>query len=367
MIVAEGEAAPGPAQDTDAGLAVWKSGDEVHIPDFKVDASGMVSLQLAGLDTRPKERLWAVRPGLVEDEDFKFVSEKTWQALKEWYGPYDGPSLARFCVPPDRIEMMPHVYTLYVVDPKLNSDPAAADTHLPPARITLPTAAPTSMLRLFAGKLYPATDKMTGGRRLWAIDTSLASANNDQATLAAMRQRHVTPAFVSALAGKQLEIATDDTLASHGIEHGDAFVLEYSTASGAWTCQATPAGNAPDIGVSMPPVPQAPPPLFSKPAFFGGSGSSNGSAEASSSKLEVPGLNGIATRSQTRRETKKAKGLVGLQNLGNTCFMNSAVQCLSNTVELNDYFLCKLSQRKTANARSVTDACSWSLQGRAEP
>jgi len=32
-------------------------------------------------------------------------------------------------------------------------------------------------------------------------------------------------------------------------------------------------------------------------------------------------------------------GRCGLSNLGNTCFMNSALQCLSNTTELTKYFL----------------------------
>ncbi|XP_004585221.2 ubiquitin carboxyl-terminal hydrolase 2 isoform X2 [Ochotona princeps] len=74
------------------------------------------------------------------------------------------------------------------------------------------------------------------------------------------------------------------------------------------------------------------------------------------SKVQGPGSSRSSSPGRDTMNSKSAQGLAGLRNLGNTCFMNSILQCLSNTRELRDYCLQRLYLRDLSHSSNAHGA-----------
>lgn len=273
---------------------------------------------IPGHESEPQKQLfWRLRDGLQEDEDFIYVGSMGWEALVKAYNyPADSPQLPRLCLAGERIEIALQTYRLHVVstEPSIPVPPAA-----PPAPITItaPSTTTYSELKTFVRALF--ADKISVGAplRLWTLDTQESPSSLE-----------IDAKDMPKLSAKMMS-GNDKTLADGGFADGDDIVLEVSSSSSAgavdWPLTADANGNATEKLQ----------PLFGKPAFY------SGNSAAGSSTSSLAAFNKPQTRSQSR--TRSGHGLVGLNNLGNTCFMASATQCLSNTSVLADYFLCELS------------------------
>uniref|UniRef100_A0A4W4HKW0 Ubiquitin carboxyl-terminal hydrolase n=1 Tax=Electrophorus electricus TaxID=8005 RepID=A0A4W4HKW0_ELEEL len=130
----------------------------------------------------------------------------------------------------------------------------------------------------------------------------------------------------------------DSTVQDAGLFQGQVLVIERKNEDGTWPRQTSHPKSSTATSRTFTTSPK----LSSNSSATISSTVTNGDNSSNSSyMLNNSTSTGYSSYSSSYgyRESASQPGLCGLSNLGNTCFMNSALQCLSNSTPLTEYFL----------------------------
>uniref|UniRef100_A0A4W6F5B2 Ubiquitin carboxyl-terminal hydrolase n=1 Tax=Lates calcarifer TaxID=8187 RepID=A0A4W6F5B2_LATCA len=127
----------------------------------------------------------------------------------------------------------------------------------------------------------------------------------------------------------------DSTVQDAGLFQGQVLVIERKNEDGTWPRQASHPKSSTTPSRNFTTSPK----LSSNSSASISSTVTNGDSSCSPGYTLNNSTSSGNSSSYNYRESQSQPGLCGLSNLGNTCFMNSALQCLSNASPLTEYFL----------------------------
>lgn len=330
------------------GGKIEKSATEGEIGPIDNSDLAMVVEESTRLLDEAGEPYVPLRPGLAMGDDYEILPQEAWDLIVSWYGiAKDSPVITRYAhdwSEPDAIpnvtwELSPPIFSFLKV-PSEHTAQTQRERDLPPQR-------------LLASKKKNFTEWLKEGKRLLNIDVNTkvrvwrvlgglkSSTNSGVLTPAASRSASPAPGaeiiasagdrmlldvntFVHLQVGEQRELLNvpdhtanskyngKSTLGTVGLGRDDVIVLEEQKAGKEeWPSESSKLS----LGKG----------LKTAPKNLASSGRSS----------PAPGM---MTRGRQKRDTRP-RGITGLSNLGNTCYMNSALQCIRSVEELTLYFL----------------------------
>lgn len=291
-----------------------------------------------------------LRPGLQMDEDYRVFPQEAWDLIISWYGlAKDSPVITRYAhdwsdpdspMPNVTWELSPPIFSFLKV-PSEHTTQTQREKDYPPQRMLASKKKPFNEW-LKEGKALVHIDLSTKVR-VWRLLGALRSTTAS-GILTPAASRSVSPApgvEIVATAGDRMLLDVNTFVHLQVGEQRELLQYPDNTGNPKYNGKSTLnlIGLGKDEEVIVLEEQKAGkdewPSESSKLNLSRGFKNANKNLTPSGRSSPAPGM---MTRGRQKRDGRP-RGITGLSNLGNTCYMNSALQCIRSVEELTQYFL----------------------------